>query len=1230
MKNIVQYILFVCLSFLLASCSGERCIEADDFGHSTLTIPARYNQSDISSPGGAEQVTPWIDSTFTVNVRPLTVVVNGWDYGVEKNSPEELSAWCPWYGRNSDGSKLSRICERLQECRFRDDQMCTTGQNAEIINFPCILTKGVGLYALVTTRDYDPNKYVSSKRNPSGVNFHVGALRGSFTASDNGGNSSYDFYGTDKNGNTRVLGGRVYSFSEADQAKYDNGKLYFKILDRFYDDNSGQYKVVIKSGVNRSSPDPISYVTKLVKDFLFGANENDGIIKKIYLGIVGNSGYQYAVSALLTLYIIYTALSYLSGNMQLTHTELLVRVGKIAVISALLKAEYSWNFFNNYLFVFFVGGVEQILQMIVDAGATGPGSPTILALMIAPQTLSKLFSLLFVSGLGFIYIIMYIIVLYFVLMIFFKAAVIYLTALMTIGLIIAVGPIFICFLLFDATKSLFENWLKQLISYAIQPIILFTGLIFISVILRSEIYSTLGFRVCKFDLFKLNNGQSVLSSKTQSELEFGNAIFYWWFPNPMKGENFSRNKVVIPIPMDHFAEQPDTVVGHVSSSGITSGVTTANNNFCEAYQCLGRRYADLPFLTPESSANVKDNDQKRIDSFWSGKFIYIDSLFLIFAAIYLLSKFNDFAVGIAKFISGGWGRTEISSVGGGIQAQTFGRLNPAMAETVAGVGFKRDEKGRKIGLTSDRHKGRQRIETAKHAPAELAKTAAKGLVSLPTMAVSKWRGKDMSIEARRVRALKKEALAMLGSPIVKATGVLNEVQKKTGIDAKTVDKDAIKKYRQALRDIAVKNRKIENNTEAARNLDAVIKKMSRKDYAKMDQELAKLMYGKSYDNLDAKEKKDVDALYKDPKLRRLSLEAKKTEKFQDAYVEAHIALSERGVGRFGKRSRILRSIEETKYEAEEREKIEEQKRVQRGEQFISGVEKLKHGAYSALGGKPGGMSLEYGGGGYHEIDTNPDGDNYLMQTEAEKLERNKSKVAAAENRQEVRKLSNKVGSDISSPEFLAKARQEGDGRVSRFKQLSDVDLHYEVREALMEGDDPALRGETYLSKYAKDSEMSDMIDRVYEVEKDLMQNDRYISMEDDYQARLDLSVDVIREACETLDIDPEYDDVPLEELPRLLEEHRQQEREQQGLKPDYGASREEVDNLSKSVQEFESSQLALQEIDKRKVQISAEIDSYVDHINHHRVENHMPEYKPSHESTREVRKFKGIDDYLRD
>ena len=60
--------------------------------------------------------------------------------------------------------------------------------------------------------------------------------------------------------------------------------------------------------------------------------------------------------------------------------------------------------------------------MIMEAGASGPGASGILALMIAPQTMAKLFSLLFTHWMGFIYIILFFIALYFIIMVFFPSS----------------------------------------------------------------------------------------------------------------------------------------------------------------------------------------------------------------------------------------------------------------------------------------------------------------------------------------------------------------------------------------------------------------------------------------------------------------------------------------------------------------------------------------------------------------------------------------------------------------------------------------------------------------------------------------------------------------------------------------------------------------------------------------------------------------------------------------
>ncbi len=68
-----NWVITIFAMLLLAGCTGERCIEADDFGHATFNISARYSKTTDPLTGksidpfdgqvGANQVAPWVDST---------------------------------------------------------------------------------------------------------------------------------------------------------------------------------------------------------------------------------------------------------------------------------------------------------------------------------------------------------------------------------------------------------------------------------------------------------------------------------------------------------------------------------------------------------------------------------------------------------------------------------------------------------------------------------------------------------------------------------------------------------------------------------------------------------------------------------------------------------------------------------------------------------------------------------------------------------------------------------------------------------------------------------------------------------------------------------------------------------------------------------------------------------------------------------------------------------------
>lgn len=1076
--------------FLLSACSGDKCIDADDFGFAKFTISSRYNKDVLTEQKQGNQIAPWLDSGYRVTGRPLLILVKTWEYGTDKNTAAELSAWGPWYGQSNNSATLSKFCEKLQMCKFNSSIMCASTPDALIYNAPCIFKNGVGLYALIAKPGSDPNESFVTQRSPTGITMHIGEPVVGFT-----------LYDIAKNGSSRVAGGVDYNYNDDSALKqeYADSKLYFKILDKYYDDNNGQYKVVIKSGIEDSSSDPIQFLTNLVKTNLFGANGDYGLIRNIYSGIISNAGYRNSVSAILSLYIMFTAFSFLTGNLNITHTELITRVIKIGIVSALLSSEYSWTFFNDYLFVYFVGGVEQILQMIRDAAQTGSGSSSILGLMIAPQTLSKLLALLFVDGLGFIYIILFMIALYFVFMTIFEATVIYLTALIAIGMIITMGPIFICFMLFQITRSLFENWLRQLISYAMQPIILFTGIALISIIIRTEIYTSLGYKVCKHDFPYLGPIGDLFGEITDStsealglDVSMGNSIFYWWFPVPSTGENFTKTKAIIPVPMDYFK---------------------SDGTFCPAYGCFENRYIELPYLDP-----LNNNDNIKANSFFNGKFVQLDSLLLIFVAVYLLMKFNELSVSVSKFLSSSSGNlTDLQASG----QQAFAPIKQQLDRPIDAVKGKVDQLRESVSLT-----------------------AAKRYEDVMTQSLAKGSTKENANPA-----------------------VLAEVKRKYGMDSKDLKEGAHDEYKEAIKD---RLREINPNTDE-KSLESEAKKLSYKNHKELGEEFQGL---------------------------KLSSDAKFARDFQEAYVDAHQEMSARGIGTFGKNIWQLRTLQEINNSIDSSKEL---KREQRTDRLANMYGKLER---SILG---------------DHIDKN----DYRYRTGAELDDDRKRGFESQKLNAQINKETLKINDDIMKPEYLVKLQLSGDTKnLALYEALSRRKISDDVYKALSENNDPALMGQKFTKERATNSQSKHMIDRAYEIEKKLIENDRYIKRQDQYDSIHKKAIDNIKEKYDLLKDHYKRDDIKPEELPILLEKYYDQ-----SPAIDLNTSKEEVKELEKSLKEFDYTKIVLEKIEERKELIRQEVRGHVENINKARGEANLPAHKKGLVS--EARKLRSIEDYLR-
>ncbi|MCF8462995.1 MAG: type IV secretion system protein, partial [Rickettsiaceae bacterium] len=653
--------LAILMLLSISGCYQDMCIEADDFGAPNVTVPVFTNSSAIGGVEDSEFV-PWIDSGYILDGSNLVLVVKNWTYGKQSNSADQLSAWSPWYANfDKDKGLLPTMVQRFPDCQFTSSQGVS---NYKVANPPCLMKQGKGLYAAIASKFYDINGSDSSKQFPdtsSAVALHLGETL------------STPLQDVDNDGNLIPAGGLIFDFnnSENTTAKgflQDGAKLYFKILDSYYGDNSGQYIVKIKSGVQTSSSDPITTIVSLVKGVLFGVTpssdagyfdrssiDKKGVIFSIFDNIVSVPSFKNTVKLLLTLYIAFLGIGFTVGLIQINANDLMKRYFKICLLSILIS-ENSWQFFYDYFFTFFIDGSQQIINLIQKAGNTGPGSNNIITLMLAPQTLIKLFSLLFVSWDGFIYIILYFICFCFLFVTIFKAYLVYLNALILMGIVIATGPIFLCFMLFKATEAFFKNWMQQLVSYSLQPVILFTGITFMSMIVRHQIYTTLGFKVCKVEFPKLSN--DIQKAMTISDSFFKSSIFYWWIPKP-DGIPQGTTLTNVLVPEAHFQTTPGS--DKPASNEICKGNPSYNNGayavntdaskstYCQAYGCTEKRVAEFPFLDP----NIPQ-DCDRLNFIYQNNSLrqnYWNILFLA-VLIWLISKFNEVAVGIANTISG--------------------------------------------------------------------------------------------------------------------------------------------------------------------------------------------------------------------------------------------------------------------------------------------------------------------------------------------------------------------------------------------------------------------------------------------------------------------------------------------------------------------------------------------------------------------------------------------------
>ena len=211
----------------------------------------------------------------------------------------------------------------------------------------------------------------------------------------------------------------------------------------------------------------------------------------LYVKLAKNASLQRIANVAMVLYITIYGLMFMAGATQIIAKDLITRLIKISLIIVLI-GDNSWEFFNEYLFDAFIRGTDYIMTNVV--GLTGSKSNIFgfVDPIFDKYTDGDVWGLLFIqllqihNGLTFVAIVtIYSLILYFRAVL--EVIISYIMAYIGLSVMISLAPFFIILMLFEQTKSIFDNWLSTLFSYMIQPTILLIFFLLIDQIMTEQL-----------------------------------------------------------------------------------------------------------------------------------------------------------------------------------------------------------------------------------------------------------------------------------------------------------------------------------------------------------------------------------------------------------------------------------------------------------------------------------------------------------------------------------------------------------------------------------------------------------------------------------------------------------------------------------------------------------------------------------------------------------------------
>ncbi|WP_353280295.1 type IV secretion system protein [Wolbachia endosymbiont (group B) of Silvanus unidentatus] len=268
---------------------------------------------------------------------------------------------------------------------------------------------------------------------------------------------------------------------------------------KYYEDNKYTVNLFLKRKIN----DFISSTVNKIFDFITDGSE-DGI-KIPYEGY--RKGLLQGIRALLILYVIFTVVGYMLGTIQLSKFDFIIRIFKIAFI-AFAFSDRSWEFFGTTLSGLFVKGsiylVDSFSGYIGEGGKKFAFLDLTAGVLFTGETWLKFLSLMLSGPFGFIAFLAILYATFVFLRCIISATFKYVISTVLVAFLLSLAPLFIVFILFQQTKTLFDNWIKTLAHVSLQPVILFSSLSLLNQLMYSVLYNLTNFSACYQCLISVN------------------------------------------------------------------------------------------------------------------------------------------------------------------------------------------------------------------------------------------------------------------------------------------------------------------------------------------------------------------------------------------------------------------------------------------------------------------------------------------------------------------------------------------------------------------------------------------------------------------------------------------------------------------------------------------------------------------------------------------------------